>query len=140
MVSNSYAKYIEKFNIFYKTKIAEPILILEHDEKIVIDNLETIDSESYNFNIKNYTENNVNSIKFYYQFEFLGVDANTIYEFWNLSENKKIEVINNKTKYFSVPFNKKQIKYSLIVDVLNSDIKTNTNIKLKINTKFNNDE
>lgn len=96
-----------------------------------------MESEIYNFTIKNYEDSRINSIYFFYQFEVIGIDDNISFQLWNISENEMIELKDGKTDFFSIGFDKEEIKYCIIVDLLNSNIEDNKNINIKINTKFN---
>ncbi len=131
-----YAKYCEKIKQKYVTKIAEPIFILETDEKKIVEYSDNINSEIYRFSIKNYKENKINSITMYYQFEILGLDENIKYQVWDISKNKNVEIKDGKSSFFCLGIDKKENKYCIIVDLLNSKINKNLNIDLKINTKF----
>ena len=113
-------------------------MIVNNDEKIVIDNLENVDTKSFNFSIKNFDDKNINSIELFYQIEITGLNENINYQLWNLTDDEVLELDNYKSEYFILGFEKREVKYSLIVDFLNSNIEDDTNINIKINTKFKN--
>lgn len=135
-----YAKFIEKIKQTYITQIAKPILVVESDEKTIINDLENIDSKMYNFKIKNYDDIFVNTIQLYYQLEVVGVSENISYELWDTSQHERITLVDGKSEYFKLGFKKKEVNYRLIIDFFNSEINENSNINIKINTRLKNEE
>ena len=140
----SFAKYISNINIKVLGKIAEPIIICEKDDKISCTiNKETIIPE-YNFCLKNYLvyekETKINEIDFKYNIEVINLDENfpIKYELYNVITGEKIDLVNNKTKYFNIKKGEKEdLYYKLKLNWYNKNNDLNNNyydsIKILIN-------
>ena len=126
------AKYYQEIIIQNKTKILKPIIEIEEDEKIQINNI-TENTIEYRFSIKNYNENEVNKVNMFYKIEIINTftNENILVELYDENLNEKIELIKNKTEYIKLPKEKFDSKYKLILN-LNNEKKLNGKINIKI--------
>lgn len=126
------AKYYQEIIIEGKTKILKPIIEIEKDEKIQINNI-TENLIEYKFSIKNYNEQEVNKVNMFYRIEIINTftNENILFELYDENLNKKIELIENKTEYIKLPKEKFDSKYKLILN-LNDEKNLNGKINIKI--------
>ena len=126
------AKYYQEIIIENKTKILKPIIEIEEDEKIQINNI-TENTIEYRFSIKNYNENEVNKVNMVYRIEIINTftNENIIFELYDENFNKKIELVGNKTEYIRLPIEKFESKYKLILN-LNNEKNLNGKINIEI--------
>ena len=128
------AKYIEKINIISKTKIAEPIINLEQDEKIVIKKIDIEKEIEYKFKIKNYNDNEISNMEFLYYIELQTNIPEELVEckLVDLEEDKEIKLINNKTNEFKILNEKYEKEYKLITKLKDEKLNGNINIKIGV--------
>lgn len=126
------AKYYQEIIIENKTKILKPIIEIEKDEKIQINNI-TENLIEYKFSIKNYNEKEVNKVNMFYRIEIINTfqNENILLELYDENLNEKIELIENKTEYIKLPKEKIDSKYKLILN-----LKDEKNLNGKINIKI----
>ena len=126
------AKYYQEIIIESKTKILKPIIEIESDEKIQINNI-TENIIEYKFSIKNYDDTEINKVNMLYSIEIINTfnNENIYYELFDENTNEKIELLENKTDYIKLPIEKFDSKYKLILN-LNNEKKLNGKINIKI--------
>lgn len=126
------AKYYQEMIIEGETKILKPIIEIEKDEKIQVNNI-TENVIEYGFYIKNYNEKEVNKVNMFYRIEIINTftNKNIIFELYDENLNKKIELVGNKTEYIKLPIEKFDGKYKLILN-LNDEKNLNGKINIKI--------
>jgi len=127
-----FAKLSEKIVNKYQTKIGLPVLNVIAEEKKIITNLENLDSEEFYFTVQNWNENSVSSMSYYYEIQIDFGDDDINFQVWDLNKNERINFTNNKSDMLYMDLKKTEIKYKLVVDVLNSNITKTTNINLNI--------
>lgn len=128
----SYAKFSEKNIIKYKTKLGKCLFYIGSSEENVIEDFNNLEIEEFSFNIKNFNEIECSSIESTYYFEISGIEENIKYYLYDITENKEIKFENNKSENFKLGLNKNNKDYCLKIDFLESDIKENCEIILKI--------
>lgn len=102
----SLGKYFSKTNIEVKSEIAKPILKIEGDKELNINNLK--EKETYNFKIKNYDETNqITQIDLEYYIEILSKENENI-KFKIYKEDKELKMYENKTEKFLLSKEQKQ--------------------------------
>jgi hypothetical protein len=132
----AYAKYSEGFSIKYKTKIANPVLLVDFPEKIIIEDVKNKEQEEYIFSLKNYNELEKNQIDIYYNFEVEGINNKINYELYNMNTEEKIDFIEGKSGEFKLGLEPEEIDYKFIIYLSECNLDTNLNIKIKINTRI----
>ena len=125
-------KYYQEIIIEGKTKILKPIIEIENDEKIQINNIVENIIE-YKFSIKNYNEEEVNEVNMFYRIEIIStfINENISIKLFDENLNKTIELIENKTEYIKLPIEKFDSKYKIILN-LNDEKILNGKINIKI--------
>ncbi len=131
LTTMSIAKYYEMVEITSDNKIGEPIIEIEHGEKIVIN--EIIDKEiDYYFLIKNYKENTTNNINLIYRIIIESNLDDDKVEYYLIDENNKtIELNNNMTEYKELYKEKTKHKYKLHLK-FGEELLLNGKINIKI--------
>ncbi|MGN1298524.1 MAG: hypothetical protein ACI4UE_00855 [Candidatus Scatovivens sp.] len=129
------AKYYQEITIKSKSEILKPIIQIENDEKIQLNNV-TENIIEYKFSIKNYNEKEINKVNMLYRIELINTfnNQNIFFELFDENTNKKIELIENKTEYIKFPIEKGNSKYKLILN-LNDEKILNGKINIKIEVK-----
>lgn len=101
--------------------MATPIFIVEGKETTKINNINNIGY--YEFSIKNFNENQISEIGFFYTIEIISnIDENIQFELYN--EEKTIALNNLKTEKLSITGNKKieqKYKLKIIYNNLNAN-------------------
>lgn len=135
LATGTYSKFFGKILGESKTKIAEPIFVLEHTDKKVVDNSnQEID---YYFKVKNYDDSKINEVNLKYIIEITPIQDKaiilTLYK-----DNQKIDLNEQKTSYIEIGHTTKQehqyrlnIKYDKNNQENSYDI--NSNIFIKAN-------
>ena len=138
MVNTSFvlAKFVEKYSICYKSKIAVPIFIVESDVKKIITPLDSNDIEEFYFSVKNYDEKNISSMSYGYYIKLNFGNSDVKYEVFNVTEDKKVGFKDRKSELQYMGFDKREVEYKLVIDLINSNINETTNIDMSINTVF----
>lgn len=92
---STFARYTQKIGGKSVSEIAEPILDINYDDKIVINekNVEKI----YNFKISNFKENKVTGVDLKYNIEF--IPKNDIIDIKLFKEGEEIHLNNKKTDF-----------------------------------------
>lgn len=131
--TDTYSKFFGKILGESKTEIAEPIFMLEHtDKKVVDNNNQEID---YYFKVKNYNDSNVNEVNLKYILEITPIQDKaiilTLYK-----NNQKIDLNEQKTSYIEIGHTTKQehqyrlnVKYDKNNQENSYDINSNIFIK-----------
>ena len=130
------AKFVEKYSISYQTKIAVPICIVESDEKKIVTPLASNDIEEFYFSVKNYDEKNISSMSYGYYINLNFGNSDVKYEVFNITEDKKVGFKDRKSELQYMDFDKREVEYKLVIDLINSNINETTNIDMSINTVF----
>lgn len=106
-----YAKYIDTIILKNNTQIAKPVFIVEGTEISKINSINNIGY--YEFYVKNYDENNISEIGFYYIIEVVSqLDESIKFELYKGDE--KIELKDLKTNEIYIGANEKiEQKYKL---------------------------
>lgn len=105
--------------------IARPIIIFEKDESINKNYSKKTGELNYFFKIKNYKEDMINEIDFSYEIEIIENNNKFPVEYTliDLSNNKEIELISNKTSSFKIGSNiKEEDSYMLKINWHDKDI------------------
>lgn len=131
--TDTFSKFFGKIFGESKTEIAEPIFLLEHTDKKVVDNSnQEID---YYFNVKNYNDSSVNEVNLKYMIEITPIQDKaiilTLYK-----DNQKIDLNEQKTSYIEIGHTTKQehkyrlnVKYNKNNQENSYDINSNIFIK-----------
>lgn len=128
------AKYIEKINIISETKIAKPIINIEKDKKIIINEIDLEKEIEYKFKIKNYKDDQISNVEFLY---YIQIETNiqkelVEYVLIDLEKNKEIELINNKTSNFKISNIIYEKEFKLITKLKDKKLNGNINIKIGV--------
>lgn len=120
--------------------IAEPIIILEsfEGEENLVNKLDF--PKTYDFKIKNYNEEKINEVEFSYNIELETSDTSfpVKYKLIDLSENKVIELNNNKSGNLKISKNIKEDKtYRIFIDWENKNIKLDEKFFIKVKLNIN---
>ena len=113
-----------------------PVLNVISDEKKIIKSLDGVDSEEFFFSVKNWDEKYTNSMNYYYKFEINFEESDINYQIWNLEKNERVNFSNNESELLYMDLNKKEVKYKLVVDLINSHIPKSTNINVKVSVIY----
>lgn len=120
----------------YQTKIGLPVLNVISDEKKIIKNLDGLESEDFYFTVRNWDENSNSTMNYYYEIHIDFGDNDVSYQVWDLNKNERINFSNNKSEILYMDLNKAEVKYKLVIDLLNSKISKLANINLSISIQY----
>ena len=110
-VPKIYAKYIDTIILKSETQIAKPIFIVEGTEISKINSINNVGY--YDFYVKNYDENNISEIGFYYVIEVV-TELNECIKFELYKGDEQIELKDLKTNEMYIGANEKiEEKYRL---------------------------
>ena len=136
----SLGKYFNKTKINVNSGVAIPIIKLEGEQKLIINN--TQENKVYNLAVKNYDENEqITQIELEYYIEIISPKNDNI----NLKiykEEKELNINNNKTeKFLLTKENKQQDNYKIEI-LLNKKMSENIlqNIEIKVCSEQKNEE
>lgn len=136
----SLGKYFNKTKINVNSGVAIPIIKLEGEQKLIINN--TQENKVYNLAVKNYDENEqITQIELEYYIEIISPKNDNI----NLKiykEKKELNINNNKTeKFLLTKENKQQDNYKIEI-LLNKKMSENIlqNIEIKVCSEQKNEE
>lgn len=136
----SLGKYFNKTKINVNSGVAIPIIKLEGEQKIIINNNQ--ENKVYNLAVKNYDENEqITQIELEYYIEIISPKNDNI----NLKiykEEKELNINNNKTeKFLLTKENKQQDNYKIEI-LLNKKMSENIlqNIEIKVCSEQRNEE
>ena len=118
LLNFSVSKYKLQITEYGSAKVAEPIIVFEKDKVISKEYNKKSEALEYIFKIKNYENDKVNEVEFLYNIEIL--ENNNMfpveYKLINLSNNKEVELIQNKSENFKIGvLNKQEDIYKLEV-------------------------
>lgn len=136
----SLGKYFNKTKINVNSGVAIPIIKLEGEQKLIINNNQ--ENKVYNLAVKNYDENEqITQIELEYYIEIISPKNDNI----NLKiykEEKELNINNNKTeKFLLTKENKQQDNYKIEI-LLNKKMSENIlqNIEIKVCSEQRNEE
>lgn len=136
----SLGKYFNKTKINVNSGVAMPIIKLEGEQKLIINNNQ--ENKVYNLAVKNYDENEqITQIELEYYIEIISPKNDNI----NLKiykEEKELNINNNKTeKFLLTKENKQQDNYKIEI-LLNKKMSENIlqNIEIKVCSEQKNEE
>ena len=127
-----FAKIAERVVRKYQTHIGMPVLNVVADEKKIVTSIDGSYSQEFYFSVKNWDENYISSMDYYYEIKINFEESDINYQVWNLDKNEMLDFNNNKSKLLYMDLTKKEVKYKLVVDLLNSTIPKSTSINLNI--------
>ena len=127
-----FAKIAERVVRKYQTHIGMPVLNVVADEKKIVTSIDGSYSEEFYFSVKNWDENYISSMDYYYEIKINFEESDINYQVWNLDKNEMLDFNNNKSKLLYMDLTKQEVKYKLVVDLLNSTIPKSTSINLNI--------
>lgn len=128
----SLGKYFNKTKINVNSGVAIPIIKLEGEQKLIINNNQ--ENKVYNLAVKNYDENEqITQVELEYYIEIISKKNDDI-NFKIYKEEKELNIINNKTeKFLLTKENKQQDNYKieiLLNKKISEDILQNVEIKV----------
>ena len=134
----SLGKYFNKTKINVNSGVAIPIIKLEGEQKLIINNNQ--ENKVYNLAVKNYDENEqITQVELEYYIEIISKKNDDI-NFKIYKEKKELNINNNKTeKFLLTKENKQQDNYKieiLLNKKISEDILQNVEIKFIQNKKI----
>ena len=105
LTTGTYSKFFGKILGESKTEIAEPIFVLEHTDKKIVDN--SNQEVDYYFKVKNYNNSNVNEVNLKYMLEITPLQDKAI-TLTLYKDNQKIDLNNQRTVYIEIGHTTKQ--------------------------------
>ena len=136
----SLGKYFNKTKINVNSGVAIPIIKLEGEQKLIINNNQ--ENKVYNLAVKNYDENEqITQVELEYYIEIIS-KKNDYINFKIYKEEKELNIINNKTeKFLLTKENKQQDNYKIEI-LLNKKISEDIlqNIEIKVYSEQKNKE
>lgn len=136
----SLGKYFNKTKINVNSGVAIPIIKLEGEQKLIINNNQ--ENKVYNLAVKNYDENEqITQIELEYYIEIISPKNDNI-NFKIYKEEKELNINNNKTeKFLLTKENKQQDNYKIEI-LLNKKMSENIlqNIEIKVCSEQKNEE
>lgn len=128
----SLGKYFNKTKINVNSGVAIPIIKLEGEQKLIINNNQ--ENKVYNLAVKNYDENEqITQVELEYYIEIISKKNDDI-NFKIYKEEKELNINNNKTeKFLLTKENKQQDNYKIEI-LLNKKISENIlqNVEIKV--------
>ena len=73
---------------------------------------------------------------YYYEIQINFGDSDVNYQVWDLNKNEIVNFNNNKSDLLYMNLTKQEVKYKLVVDILNSNIPKSTDVYLNISTIY----
>lgn len=136
----SLGKYFNKTKINVNSGVAIPIIKLEGEQKLIINNNQ--ENKVYNLAVKNYDENEqITQVELEYYIEIISKKNDDI-NFKIYKEEKELNINNNKTeKFLLTKENKQQDNYKIEI-LLNKKMSENIlqNIEIKVCSEQKNEE
>jgi hypothetical protein len=136
----SLGKYFNKTKINVNSGVAIPIIKLEGEQKLIINNNQ--ENKVYNLAVKNYDENEqITQVELEYYIEIISKKNDDI-NFKIYKEEKELNIINNKTeKFLLTKENKQQDNYKIEI-LLNKKISEDIlqNVEIKVYSEQRNKE
>lgn len=136
----SLGKYFNKTKINVNSGVAIPIIKLEGEQKLIINNNQ--ENKVYNLAVKNYDENEqITQVELEYYIEIISKKNDDI-NFKIYKEEKELNINNNKTeKFLLTKENKQQDNYKIEI-LLNKKISEDIlqNVKIKVYSEQKNKE
>ena len=136
----SLGKYFNKTKINVNSGVSIPIIKLEGEQKLIINNNQ--ENKVYNLAVKNYDENEqITQVELEYYIEIISKKNDDI-NFKIYKEEKELNIINNKTeKFLLTKENKQQDNYKIEI-ILNKKISEDIlqNIEIKVYSEQKNKE
>lgn len=136
----SLGKYFNKTKINVNSGVAIPIIKLEGEQKLIINNNQ--ENKVYNLAVKNYDENEqITQVELEYYIEIISKENDDI-NFKIYKEEKELNINNNKTeKFLLTKENKQQDNYKIEI-LLNKKISEDIlqNVEIKVYSEQKNKE
>lgn len=136
----SLGKYFNKTKINVNSGVAIPIIKLEGEQKLIINNNQ--ENKVYNLAVKNYDENEqITQVELEYYIEIISKENDDI-NFKIYKEEKELNINNNKTeKFLLTKENKQQDNYKIEI-LLNKKISEDIlqNVEIKVYSEQRNKE
>ena len=136
----SLGKYFNKTKINVNSGVAIPIIKLEGEQKLIINNNQ--ENKVYNLAVKNYDENEqITQVELEYYIEIISKKNDDI-NFKIYKEEKELNINNNKTEKFLLTKENKQRDNYKIEILLNKKISEDTlqNVEIKVYSEQKNKE
>ena len=136
----SLGKYFNKTKINVNSGVAIPIIKLEGEQKLIINNNQG--NKVYNLAVKNYDENEqITQVELEYYIEIISKKNDNI-NFKIYKEEKELNINNNKTEKFLLTKENKQRDNYKIEILLNKKISEDIlqNVKIKVYSEHKNKE
>lgn len=136
----SLGKYFNKTKINVNSGVAIPIIKLEGEQKLIINNNQ--ENKVYNLAVKNYDENEqITQVELEYYIEIISKKNDDI-NFKIYKEEKELNINNNKTEKFLLTKENKQRDNYKIEILLNKKISEDIlqNVKIKVYSEQKNKE
>lgn len=136
----SLGKYFNKTKINVNSGVAIPIIKLEGEQKLIINNNQ--ENKVYNLAVKNYDENEqITQVELEYYIEIISKKNDNI-NFKIYKEEKELNINNNKTEKFLLTKENKQRDNYKIEILLNKKISEDIlqNVKIKVYSEQKNKE
>ena len=136
----SLGKYFNKTKINVNSGVAIPIIKLEGEQKLIINNNQ--ENKVYNLAVKNYDENEqITQVELEYYIEIISKRNDDI-NFKIYKEEKELNINNNKTEKFLLTKENKQKDNYKIEIILNKKMSENIlqNIEIKVCSEQKNEE
>lgn len=129
----SYAKYIKTEEVKVTQKIALPILNISEGKYVKLDNKNRVGY--YEFEIKNFNENSISEIGFFYTIEIVSnIKEEIQFELYN--NEKIIKLVNLKTEKILIKGNEKnEHKYKLKIVYNGEEKEVSEKIQIKIHSE-----
>ncbi len=135
-VSMVYGEYSESKTIKVSTQVAKPILIMEEENKIYID--DNNNEAEYKFKVKNYNEKGkITDVQMFYTIQIIANTDETI-KYSLYKDEQKIDLIENSTNKIKIGKDKKEeqhyvlkVKYEKTKNENKEDLNEDIKIKLK---------
>lgn len=132
---DTYSSFASKIGGASKTLIAEPVFLLEHTDKKVLD--DSNNEIDYYFNIKNYDGTKINDVNLKYIIEITPIQDSAI-KLTLYKDNQVVQLNNQKTEYINIGHtNKEKHEYRLNVKYDKSNLENSYDINSSINIKAN---
>mgnify|MGYP004604035493 CR=1 FL=1 len=135
----SMAKIMDEIVIKANAQIAEPILTIENNP--AIDITETQNYGEYSFKVKNYNEQNkLSETDLKYYIEIISAQDKSI-KIELYQDDKKIDLLDNKTEYIQISKNKKEEReYKIKITYANDNTEQLNDIVEKIQVKVHTEQ
>ena len=73
---------------------------------------------------------------YYYEIQINFGDSDINYQVWDLNKNEIVNFNNNKSNLLYMNLSKQEVKYKIIIDLLNSNITKSASVNLNISIVY----